>query len=75
MVVDLDYIEGYGGVNLSGLAGSLRWETHIIALTDHPFFHAATRLGNARLTYVQNPVETEDLLDLLRTEATWYIVH
>ena len=37
-----------------------------MALSDHPVFEVGARFGQARLSFVQKPICTEDLVLLLR---------
>jgi hypothetical protein len=48
------------------LANTAREHTHIVALSDHPVFEVGARFGRARLTFLQKPVSSEDLVLLLR---------
>jgi len=53
-------------LGLVSLANSGRENTHIVALSDHPVFEVGARFGRARLTFMQKPVEMQDLVLLLR---------
>jgi len=51
---------------LVSLANTSRENTHIVALSDHPVFEVGARFGRARLTFLQKPIASEDLVLLLR---------
>lgn len=65
IVVDMRLLsdDPLGLVNLANTAPP---HTHIVALSDHPVFEVGARFGRARLTFLQKPMESEDLELLLR---------
>jgi len=65
IVVDMRLLsdDPLGLVNLANTAPP---HTHIVALSDHPVFEVGARFGQARLTFLQKPMEPEDLELLLR---------
>ena len=65
LVIDMSLLE-HEPMALMTLANLSNFETHIIALTEHPVFEIGARFGQARLTFMQKPVSAHDLLLLLR---------
>ena len=65
LVIDMGLLE-HEPMALMTLANLSNFETHIIALTEHPVFEIGARFGQARLTFMQKPVSAHDLLLLLR---------
>ena len=65
IVVDMRLLsdDPLGLVNLANTAPP---HTHIVALSDHPFFEVGARFGSPRLTFLQKPMASEDLELLLR---------
>jgi DNA-binding LytR/AlgR family response regulator len=65
VIVDMDILAN-DPLGLVTLANTGREHTHIVALSEHPVFEVGARFGRARLTFIQKPVSSEDLVLLLR---------
>ena len=55
---------------LVSLASIAEPNTHIIGLTNRPVQDIGARFGEARLTFLEKPVDVHDLLLLLKLETT-----
>lgn len=65
VIVDMEILQ-HDPLALVFLANTAREHTHIVALSEHPVFEVGARFGRVRLTFLQKPVASEDLVLLLR---------